>query len=75
MFAPIQSPRKPMSDADAQIDCECAVDIPARQLVDDVIRAGWAPRVAYAALKSVIDNQALAYAEDPDPADDPAAGQ
>lgn len=67
----ISSPRKPMNDEDAQIDCESAIDIPVRDLVDAIIQAGWAPKVAYAALKSVVENHALAYAEDPDPADDP----
>lgn len=67
----ISSPRKPMSDADAQIDCEMAIDVPVRDLVDAIIQAGWAPAIAYAALKSVAENQALAYMEDPDPAADP----
>lgn len=67
----ISSPRKPMSDVDAQIDCELAIDVPVRDLIDAIIQAGWAPRVAYAALKSVAENQTLAYMEDPDPADDP----
>ena len=47
MTTPISSPSKPMSDVDAQIDCESA-------------------------MRSVVENQMLAYAEDPDPADDPA---
>lgn len=68
----ITSPRKPMSDVDAQIDCERAIELPVRELVDAIIQAGWSPEVAYAALRDVVANQALAYAEDPDPADDPA---
>lgn len=71
MTLSIPSPRKPMNDADAQIDCELAIDVPVRDLVDAIIQAGWAPDVAYAALKSVAENQALAYMEDPDPAADP----
>lgn len=67
----ISPPRKPMSDADAQIDCELAIDVPVRDLVDAIIQAGWSPEIAYAALKSVAENQALAYMEDPDPAADP----
>lgn len=68
----IPSPRQPMSDADAQIDCELAIDAQVRDLVDAIIQAGWRPEIAYAALKSVAENHALAYLEDPDPADDPA---
>ena len=75
MITPISSPSKPMSDVDAQIDCESAIDIPVRDLFDSIIQAGWAPKVAYAAMKSVVENQALAYAEDRDPADDPAPAQ
>lgn len=71
MTLSIPSPRNPMSDADAQIDCELAIDVPVRDLVDAIIQAGWAPDIAYAALKSVAENQALAYMEDPDPAADP----
>lgn len=71
MTLSIPSPRKPMSDADAQIDCEQAIDVPVRDLVDAIIQAGWPPDIAYAALKSVAENQALAYMEDPDPAADP----
>ncbi|WP_421578623.1 hypothetical protein [Shinella sp. M31] len=67
----ISPPRKPMNDPDAQIDCELAIDVPVRDLVDAIIQAGWAPEIAYAALKSVAENQALAYMEDPDPAADP----
>lgn len=65
------SPLQPMSNPDAQIDCEQAIDVPVRELVDAIIQAGWAPKIAYAALKSVAENQALAYMEDPDPAADP----
>lgn len=71
MTLSIPSPRKPMSDVDAQIDCELAIDVPVRDLVDAIIQAGWAPDVAFAALKSVAENQAQAYMEDPDPAADP----
>ncbi len=71
MTAFISSPRKPMSDVDMQMDCEIAIDNATRDLVDAIIQAGWPPKVAYSALKNVAKNQALAYEEDPDPADDP----
>lgn len=71
MYAPIPSPRKLMSDADAQIDCEAAIDVEVRQLIDDIVRAGWAPEIAYAAMRDVVANQMLSYARDPDPAADP----
>ena len=71
MVQRIPAPRKPLSDADAQYDCECAIDIPVRDLVDEIIQAGWPPKIVYSAMRDVIENQVLAYLEDPDPSDDP----
>ncbi|MGJ7040477.1 hypothetical protein [Shinella sp. BE166] len=68
----ITSPRKPMSDVDAQIECEFAIDLPVREFIDAIVQAGWTPEVAYAAMRDVVDNQALAYAEHPDHVDEPA---
>jgi len=75
MAISISSPRQMGSDADMQIDCEIAIDIATRDLVDAIIQAGWPSRIAYSALKNVAKNQALAYQEDPDPADDPEPEQ
>lgn len=71
----ITSPRRPMSDVDEQIDCEAALAGPVKEFVDRIIQAGWSPRVAYAALKSVIENHSQAYAEYADPADDVLEGR
>lgn len=68
----IHSPSKPIDHPDAQIDCESMIDIPVRDFIDQLIQSGWSPDVVFAAMRSVVDNQAMAYAEDPDPADDPA---
>lgn len=68
----IPSPRKPLGDADMQIDCEFVVEGPVRMLIDEIIQAGWPPAVAFAAVRNIADQQELAYREDPDPADDPA---
>ena len=75
MNAPIRSPRIPMSDVDAQIDCETAIDTAVRQLIDEIMQAGWAPQVAFGALRDAVENQARAYAADPDPIDDPPEGR
>ncbi len=75
MALSISSPRKMASDVDMQIDCEIAIDMATRDLVDAVIQAGWPPKIAYSALKNVARNQALAYQDDPDPADDPEPEQ
>ncbi|NHT78931.1 hypothetical protein G8E10_24845 [Rhizobiaceae bacterium CRRU44] len=68
----ITSPKIAADHPDYQISCEEALDLPARDLVDKAIQAGWSPRVIYKALQEVARNQALAYEEDPDPEDDPA---
>lgn len=71
VYASIPSPREPLSDTDTQIECELAIDAPVRDLFDSIIQAGWPPKVAFSALMNVAEHQALAYVEDPDPADDP----
>lgn len=67
---PITPPRRTPDHPDYQLDCEEALDLAVRALVDEAIVAGWKPEVIYEALASVADNQRLAYDEDPDPADD-----
>ena len=67
----IPSPRKPIGDADMQIDCEFVLDEPVRDLIDATISAGWPPSVVFSALKSVVENRESAYADAPDPSDDP----
>ncbi|MCD1264092.1 hypothetical protein B5M44_04010 [Shinella sumterensis] len=70
-MATITGPRQGVDPDDAQMDCEQALDDHVRDLIDEAITAGWPPHVVFAALKSVVDNRELAYAEDPDPAPDP----
>jgi hypothetical protein len=71
----ISPPQEARSDVDLQFDCQTAIDVPVRDLVDEIIQAGWPPKIAYAAMKNVIEQQILAYVEDPDPADDPVEGR
>lgn len=40
-----------------------------RALVDHAIVAGWPPEAAFEAIKRATERQAMAYHEDPDPAD------
>lgn len=68
----ISSPRHKADHPDYGLECQEALDLPARDLVDRAIQAGWSPRAVYRALEEVARNQALAYEEDPDPQDDPA---
>lgn len=64
----ISSPVRPADHPDYRLDCQEAIDLAVRDLVDTVIQAGWEPLTVYAALKSVAIYQRLAYLEDPDPA-------
>lgn len=71
MTLSIPSPRQHINDDDIQIECEQALVDGVHDLVDGAISAGWPPDVVFAALKSVVANREIAYAEDPDPAPDP----
>ena len=75
MLTRISPPQRPMTDENTLQECECAIDIAVRALVDQVITAGWPPEVAYEAVRRVAHRQAAAYEEDPDPADDPISAR
>lgn len=49
-------------------ECEEALDMPLRVLVDEAMIAGWHPHDIYNALASLLENQRRAYEQDPDPA-------
>jgi hypothetical protein len=66
----IEGPRHKPDYADYGLECQEAIDIAARNLVDLAVQAGWSPRAVYKSLEEVARNQAMAYEEDPDPADD-----
>jgi hypothetical protein len=68
----ISSPKSDTDHPDYSLSCEEALDIPARDLIDRAIQAGWEPRTVFKALAEVARNQGLAYEEDPDPEADPA---
>lgn len=72
MNVSISPPQRPTTDLDVSLECEHAIDAAVRDLVDQPITAGWPPEAAFAAIKRVAHRQAVAYGEDPDPADDPA---
>lgn len=67
---PITPPRRTSDHPDYRLECEEALDLTVRALVDETIVAGWKPETVYEALGSLADNQRLAYNEDPDRADD-----
>lgn len=65
-------PRRP-AYPDRQLECEEAVDIALRDLVDAAVTSGWKAEEVFEAIESVLASQRIAYAEDPDPADDPVS--
>ena len=65
----ISPPQQPTNDPDVALECEQAIDGAVRDLVDYAIVAGWPPKAAFEAIKSATERQAMAYHEDPDPAD------
>jgi hypothetical protein len=67
----IPPPPQPNADPDVTLECERAIDDAVRALVDKSVAAGWSPEAAFTAIKRVTKRQALAYQEDPDPADVP----
>ncbi|WP_313522486.1 hypothetical protein [Shinella sp.] len=66
----ISSPQRQMTGADVTLECEHAIEGAVSELVDRIITAGWPPAATFRALKRATDQQAMAYEEDPDPADD-----
>lgn len=67
----ISAPRLQPDHPDYALECQEAIDLATRDIVDRAVAAGWKPRTIYKSLEEVARNQALAYEEDPDPEDDP----
>ena len=67
----INPSQKPPEHGDRRLDCEFALDMSLRVLIDDALNAGWEPNEVFAALQNLVEHQRKAYGEDPDPADDP----
>ncbi|THF58711.1 hypothetical protein [Ollibium composti] len=68
----IPRPRHEGRYPDRNIDCQEALDLAVRDLVDRAENAGWTASEAYRAIDVIIVAQRLAYDLDPDPAEDPA---
>jgi hypothetical protein len=67
----MNSPRNIPDDHDRAMDCQEAVDMPLRELVDSMVVLGWKAPEVFDALEEVIKNERRAYDADPDPAEDP----
>lgn len=55
MNARIPPPHRPVSGQDVLLECEHAIDDAVRELVDQIITAGWPPKTVYDAIKRVAD--------------------
>lgn len=64
----VDAPRLALDHPDRHIECEHALDMPVRDLVDEAITKGWTAEELYAAIVNVIAGQRIAYGHDPDPA-------
>lgn len=67
---PISVPKNSPSHPDYNIDLQQAIELQLMAVIDDAAQAGWSRTEIYNAALEVIENLKLAYAEDPDPAED-----
>lgn len=67
----INAPKYPVSHEDRFLACQEEVDGPLRMILDRATTNGWGTIETIGALEEVLKNLRLAYAEDPDPAEDP----
>mgnify|MGYP000955649589 CR=1 FL=1 len=58
---------------DRNVDCQKAMDVALRELLDLATNAGWSIPETLDAIERVIPHLRKAYEADPDPADDAAA--
>ncbi|TWH28084.1 MULTISPECIES: hypothetical protein [unclassified Aminobacter] len=66
----VDAPSLVVDHPDRQLECEHALDMPVRVLVDEAITKGWTAEEVCASLVNVIAAQHIAYGHDPDPAGD-----
>jgi hypothetical protein len=67
---PIKTPRFPEAYPDRDLDCQEALETALQSLIEDAQQSGWKRTESFDAIEELIRNFRLAYAEDPDPADD-----
>jgi hypothetical protein len=65
----VPSPEHPKTHPEYASNCEEALDLPLKDLIDRAAQAGWNTRTVIVALQSLAWNRAIAYEEDPDPED------
>jgi hypothetical protein len=66
IVGPTHSPDEP----EYEFECQRALELAVLDLVDQAGQAGWETGAAFRALAEIVGNQALAYEQDLDPAED-----
>jgi len=66
----IEAAKHPVSHADRQLACQEAVEGAMQEVVADANTKGWGTIETINAMESVLKDLRIAYAEDPDPADE-----
>ena len=67
----IRAPSNIVGHEDRSLEIEELLDEPVRNLVDEATTAGWSMAEVLNGMEELIRNYRLAYAVDPDPAEDP----
>ncbi|KQY20210.1 hypothetical protein [Rhizobium sp. Root483D2] len=67
----IETPKYPVSHEDRHLVCQEEVEGPLKVIIDQANMHGWGTLEVISAIEDVIKHLRLAYAEDPDPAEDP----
>lgn len=67
----VETPDYAVSHPDRFLDCQEAVEPDLQKIIADANTHGWGTLESISAMEEVLKNLRLAYAEDPDPAEDP----
>lgn len=67
----VDAPNYPVSHPDRALACQEAVELDLLRMIEEANTNGWGTIETITAIEEVMKNLRLAYAEDPDPAEDP----
>ncbi|MDW5312988.1 hypothetical protein [Rhizobium sp. PL01] len=67
----IDAAKHQVSHPDRALACQEAIELHVQQVIDDATTHGWGAIETISAMEEVLRHLRLAYAEDPDPAEDP----
>ena len=67
----IEVPRHTPTHPDRDLECQESIEPTMREILDQANQRGWGTVETMNAMEEVLRNLRLAYAEDPDPQEDP----